>query len=78
MHFLNRNISDSFFLDRLEDILEAFKSEDVFVTHSVKEFLWGYNDTALELLREVAKLIDPSLVIDPTVGMTRLSVFQAV
>ena len=71
MHYLNRNVDDDELLNILEDILSKFQSEDVFITRTARQFIWGYQDPALALLKEfIHKFFH--IDVDPTVGATSL------
>ena len=66
MHYLNRHVHRNWLLDQVEKVLAAFKSEDVFITKTARQLLWGYQDPLLALLKNVL----PS--IDDTVGANQM------
>ena len=66
MHYLNRHVHRNWLLDQVEKVLAAFKSEDVFITKTARQLLWGYQDPLLALLKKVL----PS--IDDTVGANQM------
>ena len=60
-HINGNNGSGAWWEDWIIEILEVIHLEDIFITKTVNELIWGYVDPVLDLAQYFKRTVDPKI-----------------